>query len=76
MGLRRKFLQSFNHGVVGVQIAEVLPVPAIELARLDVKDINQDADLGEDVGFLGGEIVFCKGVLAWGKSVRRKPRLE
>ena len=37
---------------------------AIEGARFDVEDIDEDADGGEDVGFLSCEVGFCKGVLS------------
>ena len=37
---------------------------AVEFARLDVEDVDEDADVGEDVGFLRGEVVGGEGVLA------------
>ena len=64
MGMRRKFLQSLDHRVVGVQIAKVLPVPTVELARLYIEDVDEDPDLGEHVGLLGRQVVLRKGVLA------------
>ena len=37
---------------------------AIEGAGFDVEDVNEDADGGEDVGFLRCEVGFCEGVLS------------
>ena len=39
---------------------------AIEGAGFDVEDVDEDADGGEDVGFLRCEVGFCEGVLAVG----------
>ena len=37
---------------------------AIEGAGFDVEYVDEDADGGEDVGFLGCEVGFCKGILS------------
>ena len=37
---------------------------AIKRAGFDVEDIDEDADGGEDVGFLRCEVGFCEGVLS------------
>ncbi len=36
----------------------------IEGARFDVEDVDEDADGGEDVGFLRCEVGFREGVLS------------
>ena len=37
---------------------------AIEGTGFDVKDVDEDADGGEDVGFLSCEVGFCEGILS------------
>lgn len=36
----------------------------VEVARFGVEDINENADVAEDLRLLGGEVVFCEGVLS------------
>ena len=37
---------------------------AIEGAGFDIEDVDENADGGEDVGFLRCEVGFCKGILS------------
>ena len=55
------FCQSGDNGTIGVEVAGV---GAIEGAGFNVEDVDEDADGGEDVGFLRCEVGFCKGVLS------------
>lgn len=50
------FLEGFDDGVVGLEVA-------VDVARFDVEDIDEDCDVGEDVGALVGEVGFHEGVL-------------
>ena len=52
MRVWREFLQRLDDVVVGVEIPRILTVATVKFSRLDVKDINQDADIVKDVGSL------------------------
>ena len=39
-------------------------VGGVEVAGLGFKDVDEDADVGEDVRFLRGEVGLCEGVLS------------
>lgn len=52
MRVWREFLQCLDDIVVGIEIPGILTVATVKFSRLDVKDINQDADIIEDVGSL------------------------
>jgi hypothetical protein len=55
-----------------------LTVAAVELAGLDVEDVNEDSDLGEHIRFLRRQVILRKGVLTLKtkRSVKRFPPLE
>lgn len=55
------FCESGDDGIVSVEVAGV---GAIEGAGFDIEDVDEDADGGEDVGFLGCEVGFCECILA------------
>lgn len=57
VGVGAELLQGVDDGVVRVQVA-------LDLARLDVEDVDQDGDVGEDVAPLGGEVGFHECVLS------------
>ena len=44
MGFGRVFLESFNHSVVSIKIAEILAVAAVEFSRFYVKYVDQNSD--------------------------------
>ena len=54
---RAELFQGFDDGAVGVEIA-------IDFARLDVEDVDEDGDVGEDGLALGGQVGFGEGILA------------
>ncbi len=64
VGTRGVFLEGFDDGGVGDEIAVVVAFAAVEFEGFDVEDVDEDADVGEDVGFLRGEVVFGEGVLS------------
>ena len=57
MGVWGVFGERGVDGGVGCKVA-------VEGAGFDVKDVNQDADVAEDVGFLSGEVGSCKRILS------------
>lgn len=64
VGARGVFLEGFDDGGVGDEVAVVVTLAAVKLEGLDVKNIDEDADVGEHVGFLGGEVIFGESVLS------------
>jgi len=56
-GRGAEFFERFDNGPIGVEIL-------LNFARLDIKDVNQDCDVGEDGFALCGKVGFGKGGLS------------
>lgn len=57
VGRGAEFLECFDDGTIGVEIL-------LNFAGLDVKDVNQHRDVGEDGFALRGEVGFGEGGLS------------
>ena len=64
VGCGGEFGEGGDDGVVGGQVAFCVGRGRGEGAGFNVKDVDEDADAGEDVGLLGREVVFCEGILS------------
>lgn len=62
---RRELLESLDDGNVGCKVA-------VELARFNIEDIDQDTDVKEDIFTLGIEEIVGECVLPGETSVRAK----
>ena len=63
VGAGTVFAEGLNDGVVGHEISWI---GTLEGTRLDVEDVNEDPNGGENMRLLGGEVGLCEGVLAKG----------
>ena len=72
VGVRAMLCQSGDNGAVGGEIARGR---AFEGARFNVKDIDQYADRGEDVGSLARKIGLCECILP-ARVSRKVPEVE
>jgi hypothetical protein len=57
VGRGAELLECFDDGAIGVEVL-------LNFARLDVKDVNQDRDVGENGFALRGEVGFGEGGLS------------
>lgn len=60
----REFFESLDDRMVSIQISKVLTAPAIELARFQVKYIDENSDVVKNRWPLARQINFCERILA------------
>ena len=57
-GARGEGFEGFEDGREGLEVA------LFELAGFDVEDVDEDTDFGENVGLLGGQVIFSERILS------------